>query len=147
MRARWIDRLQQRPLDQEAVAVELLPGGSPIDSAGGIENPQLEQLPRVVPFVDSVGDVETFVALQADQVAAEHARRRCGQRGLADAGLAFEEQRPPQFERQKQRHRERAIGDVMVLRKASLDLVDGRGLHGDSVYEGLGLGALEGEAA
>ena len=73
-RARRIDRLQQRPLDQEGVAVELLPRAGAIDAAGGVEDAQLEDLPRVVPFVDGVAEIEAFVALQANQVGAERRR-------------------------------------------------------------------------
>jgi len=45
--------------------------------------------------VDGVADVEPVVALQPDQVRAEHGGDRTGQRRLADARLAFEQQRSP----------------------------------------------------
>ena len=55
--------------------------------------PDLDHLPRVVPFVDRGRDVEPFVALQPDELPAERLREHLGDLGLADARLAFEEQR------------------------------------------------------
>ena len=82
---------------------------------GRVENAQLEQLPCVVPFVQCVADVEAFVALKADQIGTERGSHRPGERGLADAGLALEEQRPFEPKRQKQRNRQTAIRDVMLI--------------------------------
>ena len=120
-----IDGLQQRPLDQERIAVQFLPRLRAIDAAGGIEDAQLEDLARVVPFVDRVRDVQSFVALQADHVGIERRGNRGGERGLADAGFALEEQRAPQLQRQEQRHGQRAIGDVVLLRESLLQIGDG----------------------
>ena len=69
---------------------------------GRVENAQLEELARVVPLVERVTDVEAFIALEANQIGAERGGHRAGQRGLAHAGLALEEERPFQAERQKQ---------------------------------------------
>ena len=52
----------------------------------------------IVPLVDGGGDVEAFVALQADQPAAERRGEHLGDLGLADAGLAFEKKRPAEPE-------------------------------------------------
>ena len=127
---RRINRLQQRPLDQKGVAVELLPRLGAIDAAGGVEDAQFEDLPRVVPFVDRVADIQAFVALQANQVGIECGGRGRGERRLANPGFALEEQRPLQLERQEQRHRERAVGDVVLFGEAPLKVVDGPGCHG-----------------
>ena len=106
-RARRIDRLQQRPLDEKRFAVELAVARLSRSSAcGRVEDPQLEQLARVVPFVERVADVEAFVALQANQIGVERGGDRGGQRGLADARLALEKQRSFQAQREKQRNRE-----------------------------------------
>jgi hypothetical protein len=51
-----------------------------------------------VPFGDGGGGVEPFVALQADQAAAQGGGEGLGDLGLAGAGLAFQEQRAAQFE-------------------------------------------------
>ena len=66
-----------------------------IDPAARLEDAQLEQLPRIVPLVDRVADVQPLVALQADEIGPEGGRRGRGQRRLADAGFPFEEQRTP----------------------------------------------------
>ena len=65
--------------------------GWPLDSASLI----LDHLPRVVPLVDRRRDVEALVALQTDEAPAERARQHLRDLGLADARLAFEEERPP----------------------------------------------------
>ena len=76
-RALRIDRLQQRTLDQEGFAVEFaVVRAARSTVAGGVENAQLQQLPRVVPFVERVADVEAFVALQANQIGARARPRR-----------------------------------------------------------------------
>ena len=48
-----------------------------------------------------------------------------GKRGLADAGLAFEEERPLQAKRQKQRNRQAAVRDVVLAGQPLLELGDG----------------------
>jgi len=62
-----------------------------------------------------VPDVEALVALKADQIRAERGGGRAGQRCLADACFALEKQRPFEAQRQKDRDREAAIGDVLVI--------------------------------
>ena len=54
-----------------------------------------------------------------------------GERRLADAGLALEEQRPLQPQREKQRHRQAAVGDVVLGVEAMLKVGDGVGERGD----------------
>ena len=48
-----------------------------------------------------------------------------GQRRLADAGLALEEQRPPQPQREEQRHGQPAVGDVAARGEPLLQVGDG----------------------
>ena len=86
-----------------------------------VEDAQFEQLARVVPFVERVADVEPFVALQANQVGVERGGDSGGERGLADAGLALEEQRPLQAQRQEQRDGEAAVGDIVLVGEALLE--------------------------
>ncbi len=50
----------------------------------------------VVPVVDRLGDVDALVALEPNQLAAGGCSQRLGELGLADARLAFEQQRPVQ---------------------------------------------------
>jgi hypothetical protein len=99
-------------------------GGS-LERTGGLQDAQLENLARIVPLVSCVGDVQAFIALEANQVRLEGRRDRAGQRGLADTGLSFEEQRTPQSKRQEQRHRQPAIRDVAVERQPLLQIGDG----------------------
>ena len=55
LRAGRIDGLQQRPLDQEGLAVELAPRAVAVERVGRVEDAQLEQLARVVPLVRARG--------------------------------------------------------------------------------------------
>ena len=68
-RVRALDRLQQRPRDQELAPEELGLG-----DRAGLGRADVQQLPRVVPLVDGVGDIEPLVALEADQPGVERAR-------------------------------------------------------------------------
>ena len=83
-----------------------------IELMAGLEQPDLEQLARIVPLVERLRDVEPFVTLKADQLGAERRRQRLGDLGLADAGLAFEKQGPPQLQREVNRDRQTPIGDI-----------------------------------
>ena len=83
---------------------------SPVDLGGA----EVEQLAGVVPVVDRLGDVDALVALEADQLAAGHAGERLGEFGLADAGLALEQQRPAQRHRQEHRGRDPLVGEVSL---------------------------------
>ena len=71
-----------------------------------------EQLALVVPLVERGRLVEPLVALQADQFGRVHRRQRLRHLGLADARLAFQQQRTPQQLHQRDRGRELAVGDV-----------------------------------
>ena len=125
----WLDRPQQRPLDQEPFLVQLgLQGvGRPAGGlAGGLGGPEVEELASVVPVVDGLGGVDALVALQPDQLAARPRRQDLGQLGLADPGLAFDEQRPAQRDRQVDRRRQPLVGQVAVGREGGGDLVDRR---------------------
>ena len=123
-RSRRVDRLQQRPLDQKRFAVQLATGARAVDRAGGLEDAQLEELPRVVPLVHGVRDVETLIALESDEIGTERRGNGAGERGLADAGFALEEQRTPETESQEQRDREPSIGDVMLCGERPLEIRD-----------------------
>ena len=89
-----LERLQQRPLDQEALGEHVVLEPLAVVLAFGLGDADRDHLRGVVPLVDRGGDVEALVALQPDQPAAERRGQHLGDLGLADAGLAFEEQRP-----------------------------------------------------
>ena len=115
-----LQRLQQRPLQQESRGEDVVRELARVDAARGLGEADLDHLPRVVPLVDRARDVEAFVALQADRACASSAvGEHLGELGLADARLAFEEQRPPQLEREEHRGREAAVGDVVAARSSS----------------------------
>ena len=104
--------------------------------AARLEQPDLEHLARVVPLVDGGVDVQALVALEPDEPGAERRGEHLGELGLADAGLALEQQRAPELERQEDRGRERAVGDVVALAEVDLDGLDGAGALGSGVAVG-----------
>src|SRR5207237_3296318 len=71
--------------------------------------------------------VEPLIALQANEAPPERRAEHLRDLGLADAGLAFEKQRPAHLEREKQHGRKRAVGEVVGRRKQVERGVDGRG--------------------
>jgi hypothetical protein len=69
---RRLNRLQQRSLDEERlrekIVTDMAARGRGVTLAQRcLEQANLEDLTRVVPFVHRVGDVEAFVALQTDE--------------------------------------------------------------------------------
>ena len=54
---------------------------------------QRQQLPRVIPVVDRVMQVDALVTLQPDQARARSRGQGAGDLGLADPGFALEQQR------------------------------------------------------
>ena len=122
-----LKRLQDRPLDQEAVGEDVLRQRLAVDVAGGFGEPDLHHLRRVVPLVDGGGDVEPLVALEADQLAPERLGQNLGDLGLADAGLALEEERPAHLQREEEHGRKRPVGDVAGGGEEGQRVVDGGG--------------------
>ena len=101
-----LDRPQQRALDEESLLVEVgleRVGAAAGRLAGRLGGAQVEQLAGVVPVVDGLGGVDALVALEPDQLAAGPGREHLGDLGLADAGLAFEQQWPLELEREEDR--------------------------------------------
>jgi hypothetical protein len=74
--------------------------------------------------------VQPLVALQADQVGIDGGGHGRCQRRLADARLAFEEQRPAEPKGQKERDGQPAIGDIGLVRQPLLQIGDRRRMHG-----------------
>ena len=119
-----LDGAQQRPLDQ-VVAAEQVVGAERV--ALGLGEPDRQQLPRVVPLVGGLGDVDALVALQPDQRGAERGGQRLGGRGLADAGLALQQDRLAQSHRAEQRRRQPVVGEVAGPSEHLAERGDGRG--------------------
>ncbi len=114
---RRFESLQQRSLDQETVGEDIAAELVAVLDALGLGHTNLDHLRRVVPLVDGRGDVETLIALQAQQLAAERIGEHLGDFGLADAGLAFEEQRPSELQRQMHGGCQTAVGDIVAPRQ------------------------------
>jgi hypothetical protein len=71
-----------------------------------------------------VGDVEALVALQADEPGARGGRERLRRLGLADPGLALEQERLADGQRQEDGRRQTALGEVRLGAQRGLDLLD-----------------------
>ena len=126
---RWalavLDRPQQRPLDQEALVVEVgleVVGGPTGGLATGLGGPQVEQLAGVVPVVHGLRGVDALVALEPDQLAVRPRRQHLGDLGLADAGLALEQQRSLERQGEEDRGGQSLVGEVPVLGERSVDV-------------------------
>ncbi len=108
-----------------------------------LEQADLEHLARVVPLVHRGVDVETLVALEADQPRPERRREDLGELGLADTGLALQEEWALELEREEHRGRERAVRDVVAPPEVLGQRVD-RARAGWAVIPGcrIGVGVL-----
>src|ERR687894_2634838 len=88
-----LEGLQERTADEELVGVEV-PLQAPRVLLGpeGLRRPDVKELPRVVPLVDGLEDVDALVALEPDQGRIQNAREDLGDLGLAHPGLALEKE-------------------------------------------------------
>ena len=96
----------------------------------GLDGPEVEELAGVVPLVDGLGGVDALVALEAQQLAARPPGEDLGHLGLADAGLALEQEGPPQPQGQEDGGGEALVGQVLVAGEGLADLLDGFGFQG-----------------
>ena len=102
-----LDRLEQRPSDQELGPEQLVLGDRAL-----LRGADVQELPRVVPLVDRVRQVEALVALEADRASRPSPARALRRLGLADAGLALEQERLLGAAREE-RGREPAVRQVL----------------------------------
>jgi hypothetical protein len=77
----------------------------------------MQQLARVVPVVQRVVEVDSLVALEADEPRTRGAGERLGNLCLADARLALEQQRLLQGGGQVDRSREARVGEIPLARQ------------------------------
>src|SRR5487761_13924 len=117
-----VDGIQQRAPQQKLVAEDLALSDASIVLLA--QQPDVEQLARIVPLVHRVGQVDPLVALEADEARAEHVGHDLGRLGLADPGLALDEERLFQLEREEYRRRPTAVADVAAFAQAHLDVVN-----------------------
>ena len=105
------------PREQEArvveggldrVGVEGLAGGG----RRGLEGTQVQQLAGEVPVVERLGGVDAVVALQPDQLGAQHLGERLRQRGLPGAGFPLAEQRTVHLHGEERGGGESVVGEV-----------------------------------
>src|SRR5205823_14195201 len=140
-----VDGIEQRAPQQELAAEDLALGGFSILALA--HQADVQQLPRVVPLVDRVSEVDSLVALEPDQARAQHVGHHLGRLGLAHARLAFDEEGLLELQGQKDRGREGAVADVAPLAQAALDVLDRRRCaHGDKAYD-LGMAPPRGPIA
>ena len=129
-----VDGLQQGTLDEELRAEEVNVGINPfIRAAPRLHEPDLQQLPRVVPLVHRVVHVQSLIALQADEVGVESGGQRAGDFGFADAGLAFQKQRALQFQSQEDGNGQSPVGYVRLVPEQILDIFYRAGNRSNSV--------------
>ncbi len=121
-RALVLERLEQRS-PQQVLAREQLPGAF-APAFGGADR---QQLPRVVPVVERVVEVDALVALEADQPRPLGLSKRLPDLGLPDAGLALEQERLLQGLREEDRRCEATIGQVTLGGERLQNFVDGSG--------------------
>ena len=119
------DRLEQRPLEQELRAEQLVDRVVVVELALG-QRPDLQHLAGVVPLVERLVGVDALVALQPDQPPAEHRGQHLGHLGLADPDLALEQDRAAERQRDEQRGGQAAVGEVAAAAEQLGQLGDGR---------------------
>jgi hypothetical protein len=89
-----LEGLQKRPAHEELAGVEVpLEALRVILGPQGLSRPDVEELAGVVPLVERLVDVYALVALEAYEGRIEDTGEDLGDLGLADPGLAFEEER------------------------------------------------------
>ena len=112
VRARVLERLEEGSLDEVLAGEQRL-----LAQAGALRlgNANPEELARVVPFVERLGGVDALEALEADERGVEQFGERLGRLGLADPGLALEQERLGEAHGAEQRGREARLGEVVVI--------------------------------
>ena len=73
---------------------------------------QMQKLLRIVPLVEGTGRIESFIALQPDQLRAQNVGKHFGAFGLADSGRPFDQERLAQSEHQFEGRRKVVVGNV-----------------------------------
>jgi hypothetical protein len=133
-----LERLEQRPPQQELVAEQLA------RRRPGLGRADRQQLALVVPVVDRVVQVDALVALQPDQARTGGGRERPRDLGLADAGLALEQERLLERGREEHGRGEPGVGQVAIAGERLRDVVGRLEAHGGDGRRRLGRPALGG---
>ena len=122
-----LQRLEQGPLDEEALRIDVAAQALAAAVAGGLGQADLHHLAGIIPLIDRRRDVEPLIALQAHQAAAQGLGEHLGDLRLAHPGLALQEQRPAQPQRQEQGGRQAAVGHIAAAGEQSQGIVDAGG--------------------
>ena len=115
--------LEHRASEQEPLVEQRLLGLAGVERAlprgprrgSGLQGPQVQDLAREVPVVERLRGVDALVALEPDQRRPRQLGQRLGERGLAGAGLALEQDRALHLQRQVDDRRELVVGEVAGL--------------------------------
>ena len=123
--------LEQRAADEEPLVVELrlqrVDALGASRHVGGLGGPEVQELAGVVPLVEGLGGVDPLVALEPHQ-RGPGPRRECFRHlGLADPGVALEEERALQPEGEEDDRRQALVGQVPLVAQPLDDLVDAIG--------------------
>ena len=87
---------------------------------GGLGHADGEELAGEVPFVEGFGGVDPLVALEPDERGVQYFGQHLGGLGLADPGLAFEQQRLGEPDGAEQRGGDAVVGEVADFRQRGL---------------------------
>ena len=123
-----VDGVEERPAQQEFRSEHVLLGAHTVLALA--DQPDVEQLARVVPLVCGVRKVDALVALQTDEPGTEARGKRSRRLGLAHPGFAFEEQRLVDAHRHEDRRREAPIAEIIVGGEEVDDRIDRSGRRG-----------------
>jgi hypothetical protein len=121
---RGVDRLQEGALEQKFFREEIVTNRLAAFAAGRLDRTEIEHLTGIVPLVNGGGGVQPLVALQADERGIEEIGEDFGDLGLADAGLALQQEGFSQLQGKVEGGGEAAFGDIALLAQAALQLID-----------------------
>ncbi len=119
------DRPQEGSADQEPLREELVLGDG-IGAGPPVSCPQIQKLALVVPLVQGLRGVDSLVALEADQVAADPSRQSVADLRLAHARLALQEERTPHHDGEEDRGRQSPARQVSLGTQRPLDVLGRR---------------------
>ncbi len=85
----------------------------------------MHHLPRIVPLVDGLIDVESLVTLQPNQLGVENLGEDFGDLGLPHARLSFQKKRSLELQGEIHRRRETTIGNIQFFPELRLERLDG----------------------
>ena len=92
--------------------------------AARLGEPDGQQLTLIVPVVERLTGRQPLVALQTHQRCIQHRRKGFRRRGLTDARLAFQQQRPAEGDRQIERGRGADVEQIVLRVEAPDHIVD-----------------------